>query len=161
MVFTKKISDVDRLMSHVRIEQNGCWTWTAAAMSGGYAVTSFGSRSNNSRKMVYAHRLMYELIKGKVPSDLQLDHLCRNRLCINPDHLEAVTARVNQIRGNTFAAQNIRKSHCKRGHPFDLLNTEFYMGKRRCRECRWLDYVSTNGRGRKHKAVRFTTHAER
>ena len=87
----------------------------------------------------YAHRLAYELVKGPISDGLQIDHLCRNRACINPDHLEAVTQRENILRGEGVAALNARKTHCPQGHAYDEENTLILTGRqagaRRCQIC--------------------------
>jgi hypothetical protein len=83
-----------------------------------------------------AHRYAYELLVGPIASGLVLDHLCRNPGCVNPKHLEPVTDRENTRRGISSAAENAKKTHCYRGHPFDERNTYVNLkGKRACREC--------------------------
>lgn len=85
----------------------------------------------------YAHRAAYQYLRGPIPDGLQLDHLCWVRRCVNPAHLEVVTARVNTLRGENPAAQNARKTHCHRGHPFDEANTYWRPdGGRDCKACR-------------------------
>ena len=81
-----------------------------------------------------AHRVSWELLVGPIPEGLELDHLCRNHGCVNPDHLEPVTHAVNvrRGRGGTSWAQ---KKHCPQGHPYDDANTYLYRGRRSCREC--------------------------
>jgi hypothetical protein len=86
--------------------------------------------------MQLAHRVSYELLVGPIPQGLQLDHLCRNRRCINPAHLEPVTSRENTMRGETVAAANASRDHCPSGHPYSDSNTiALGKGGRKCREC--------------------------
>jgi len=110
-----------------------CWTWQGSCTRGGYG--QFGL----SRKVVYAHRVAFA-IKHKrfLDPDKVLDHLCQNRICVNPDHLDEVTMRENLRRGSKF---NGNKTHCKNGHLYsanNLYNTK--NGWRVCRKCR-LDTV--------------------
>jgi len=86
-------------------------------------------------KTLLVHRFSYQLFKGDIPMNLELDHLCRNKLCVNPDHLEAVTHRENVLRGNGLASKQAKQTHCKRGHEFNQENTAIYQGKRECRIC--------------------------
>ena len=89
-----------------------CWLWTAGRDSAGYGIFRTGGRANVSK----AHRVAYVLAKGPVPAGLDLDHLCRVRRCVNPDHLEPVTRKENILRGVGIGAINARKIHCLRGH---------------------------------------------
>jgi len=77
-------------------------------------------------------------VNGPIPEGLDLDHLCRNRWCVNPEHVEPVTRRENLIRGQTTIAQNVSKTHCPAGHAYDETNTYYYRGMRQCRICRDL-----------------------
>lgn len=107
-----------------------CWTWNGSKRTG------YGRFSITRRKAVPAHRFAYELLVGKVPDGLTLDHLCRNRACVNPAHLEPVTGRVNTLRGIGLTAINARKTHCLRGHEYTPENTRYRPdGSRRCWEC--------------------------
>jgi hypothetical protein len=107
-----------------------CWIWTSAISDSGYGV--FGVNGRNR----LVHRYSYEQIVGTIPEGLQLDHLCRVRICLHPEHLEPVSARVNTLRGKTLPAINARKTHCGNGHPFDRENTWIdARGHRHCRAC--------------------------
>lgn len=113
-----------------------CWNWIGSINRGGYGVFTFGGRSG---KKLYGHRASYELHKGNIPDGLEIDHLCRNRKCVNPDHLEAVTRQVNTKRGigpSILGKINASKTHCKHGHEFTPENTIIRKtGGRRCRQC--------------------------
>jgi hypothetical protein len=127
----------ERFWSKVEPEPvNGCWIWVAA-MTSGYGSIGIGSRTDGSRRRELAHRLSYKQLIGPVPEGLELDHLCRNRACVNPAHLEAVTHRENVLRGASLNAFNAKKTHCKHGHPFSPENTYVRKdtGSRMCREC--------------------------
>lgn len=117
----------ERFEKYVRRSPN-CWEWAGPKSMYGYA--RFGGKP-----MLAAHRYAYEQVKGPIPEGLQIDHLCRNHGCVNPDHLEAVTNQVNSLRGVGPSAQNARKTHCKRGHEFSPANTHRYRGQRLCRLC--------------------------
>lgn len=106
-----------------------CWLWLGAIKESGYAQIKLAGRS----PMV--HRVSYELAKGPIPAGLQLDHLCRVRNCINPDHLEAVTAAENVRRGTSVPGVNARKIHCKRGHQLSGLNLRIVKNGRECKIC--------------------------
>ena len=92
----------------------GCWLWMKAVRPDGYGV--FGATPG---RIVYAHRYSYELHRGPIPAGMVLDHKCRVRCCVNPAHLEAVTDRVNILRGTGYSARNARRKHCPKGHPLD------------------------------------------
>ena len=96
----------------------GCWEWQIAINENGYGIFSHHEYGN-----VLAHRLSLHVVGRPVPVDMTVDHLCRNRACVNPAHLEIVTQRVNALRGEGCFAQNARKTHCKHGHEFSDENT--------------------------------------
>ena len=126
---------VDRFWSKVNFTDT-CWLWTDALTWGyGRFTAELGSG-----KMVKAHRYAYEFCVAQVPDDLELDHLCRVKHCVNPDHLEAVTHRENTLRGIGPSAQLARQTHCASGHEFTEANTYIRkfgsMTNRTCRQCR-------------------------
>ena len=118
----------ERLGELISPEPNtGCWLWLGCFSDTGYGSLYYAGRNQN------AHRLVYEHFIGPVPTGLHLDHLCRVRGCVNPEHLEPVTCRENLRRGthrNVSAEINASKTHCIRGHAFDETNTRFYRGSR-------------------------------
>lgn len=119
----------DRLLSRIRKTETGCWEWTGAISSKGYGTLGFQTRD------LYAHRASYELFVGPIPDGLEMDHLCRNRRCINPEHLEAVTHLENMHR-NPFVSARMKQTHCKHGHEFTPENTRRKKnGTRCCRAC--------------------------
>ncbi len=117
---------------------SGCWLWT------GCTATSRGGKLYglffNGEKLEGAHRWAYRHEVGPISSGHDVDHVktrgCVSTLCIRPQHLEAVTHRENLLRGDTFQAKNVAKTHCPRGHPYDEANTYRSNGRRRCLICR-------------------------
>ena len=102
---------------------------------------------------IMAYRYFYELVKGKIPDNLQIDHLCRNTRCVNPDHLEPVTIKENVLRGMGITAINARKTHCKNGHALigtNLIAYSLKRGQRICKICKRLQYNKYD-RKRRHR----------
>jgi len=120
----------DCFWSKVIPEPNsGCWLWTGGGNGKGYGIV-------HGRSSRVAHRFSYEMLVGPVPEGLQLDHLCRQRCCVNPAHLEPVTSRENTLRGVGPSAKAARVTACPFGHPYDAENVITSDGDRRCRTCR-------------------------
>lgn len=108
-----------RFWDKVRVLDDGCWEWQVGKSEGyGRFCISHGNDA-------YVHRLTYEQLIGSIPDGLTVDHLCRNRACVKPAHLELVSNGVNVLRGVGPPACNARKTHCPRGHPYDLINTRY------------------------------------
>lgn len=108
-----------------------CWLWTANTNPDGYGMFWVKEVGDN----VGAHRFSYELFIDKIPDGLTIDHLCRIRNCVNPDHLEVVTTKENILRGNCPAAIHSRKTHCQNGHKFTSDNTYIQPNGRGCLKC--------------------------
>ncbi len=108
-----------------------CWGWTGRLNHDGYAMFDVG------RKPKRAVRVMYELLVGPIEPGLTLDHLCRNRACVRPLHVEQVTNKVNVLRGEGSTAVRARATHCRKGHPLSGDNVRIdKRGYRSCRRCR-------------------------
>ena len=119
-----------------------CWIYTGYINRLGYGTVGIG------QSFILAHRLSYQHYKGDIPDDLCVDHLCRTRSCVNPDHLELVTNVENVMRGNSQHAINARKTHCKHGHEFTQENTG--IDKRDRRYCK----LCARNRRRKHQGYK-------
>ena len=126
-VFGKRTDTPVRFWSKVNFTDS-CWEWTSSTHSIGYGVFSEG------RAKTPAHRWAYEFCIGKIPRGLVLDHLCRNPLCVHPDHLEPVTIRENVIRGFKWREENTSRAFCRKGHRY----TPYYFGNGSpvCHECK-------------------------
>lgn len=112
-----------------------CWPWKGRPRDNGYGAVSIGSRRDGSQRTLYAHVAVWLVLMGDFPEGNEVDHLCRNRICVNPNHLEPVSSRTNTLRAPSLAAANVAKTECPRGHPYDDANTYERHGKRHCRAC--------------------------
>ncbi len=115
---------------------NECWEWLGPLDRHGYG--SFGIKCLAGYTLARSHRVAYWLSKGPLSQALTVDHLCRNRACQNPNHMELVTRGMNVLRGTGLTAQHIKKTHCPQGHAYDSLNSyvDTTTGGRLCRICR-------------------------
>lgn len=131
------LDDKQKAHLKIKIDDNGCWVWQAGLSSQGYGVY----------KKQGAHRVIYKMYKGDIPEGLTLDHLCRVRNCVNPDHLEPVTQAENNRRGDHsncgehLAEVQRKKTHCPQGHEYNENNTRYDytstrgVRARRCKQC--------------------------
>ena len=127
---------VDKLLSKIEtVTESGCWIWMGSVNPNGYGSFT-DAKLVPERRTFSAHRYIYEAMKGPIPDNCDLDHLCRVRCCVNPDHLEPVSRRINLLRGRGRTARNAQVTHCPKNHPYDETNTYILRGKRFCRKCR-------------------------
>ncbi|NWA62995.1 HNH endonuclease [Pantoea sp. B9002] len=133
----------ERLLSKVAKNPNsGCWEFTGSLYKNGYGQIWNGARAEQ------AHRVAYRFYVAEIPADKEIDHLCKNRRCVNPKHLDIVTHQENIARSNTVMGENARKTHCMRGHPLEGEN--LIITKQKTRQCR----ICSNMRARNAKARR-------
>jgi len=149
--FWAKVNKNGPVPTH-RPDLGPCWVWMGSLSDKGY-----GRFDVYPGKKVRAHRWAFEEAKGPIPQGLVPDHLCRTPACVRPGHMEAVTNFENTIRGTGVTATNSAKTHCPRGHFYDLLNTGFWKRKeggqsRYCRQCE-ADWARLR-RGRGNEARR-------
>ena len=124
----------DRLIEKIAEPYDGhndCWLWTGGTAGKGYGNIQVGGRKGRKQ---YVHRVSYEMFVGPIPTGYHIDHLCRNRRCIRPDHLAAIPGSENSSQGNGS------KTHCPAGHAYNEVNTRIYRGKRYCRACHSGEY---------------------
>lgn len=132
-----KSNPVNRFLAMIAVGESGCWVWQASGIPAGYGTFWDGNRK------VLAHRWAYEHWVGPIPEELEMDHLCRNRACVSPFHLEPVTRSENGKRGHTgFHRREEAKliTHCPKGHEYDESNTRLRPNRsggmsRHCRAC--------------------------
>lgn len=140
------------------IKLDECWLYAGSITKTGYPIAN--EFINKKPVATYLHRLFYSIYNGPIPEGLVIDHLCRTRRCINPQHLEAVTVGVNTMRGMGFSGRNARKTKCKQGHPYTEENTIWRMNNngnvgRRCRTCqrRWTRAWGAEKRRKRRLAI--------
>lgn len=110
-----------------------CWLWAGTINNRGYGDISM--KIDGVWRIRRAHRVVYEALVGEIPEGLVIDHVCREKACVNPDHLEAVTEKENILRGIGSTSVNARKTECIRGHKYTPENTRMNRGSRNCKTC--------------------------
>ena len=153
-----KTTSENRFWKYVE-KTDSCWIWNGCLSGGNTSVhpeAKYGVFGVNW-KQVYAHRFSYELHRGEIKEGMQIDHLCKNPRCVNPDHLEAVTSKENTLRSSARSAINAKKNHCIRGHSFTPENTYIqdlgHRIKRACVQCRSMH--NENLKVRQREATRL------
>lgn len=133
---------VEKLMLRTEVTDDGCWLYLGHRLKSGYGILNRYHRELGRSKSSLAHRYVYEAATGPIPTGAEIDHLCRNKPCWRPDHLQAVTKSQNLLRGEHPGRE---KTHCKYGHPLFGDNLRYNAGKRVCRTCqavgkaRWIE----------------------
>lgn len=121
---------LEKLSAQMSVTPDGCFEWCGYDNGVGYGLVYHDGKNR------LTHRLAYSEFVGEIPHGYDIDHLCRNTRCFNPDHLEAVTHRENVLRGVGWSATRAAQTHCLRDHEFSVANTAYKAnGTRRCRAC--------------------------
>jgi hypothetical protein len=147
---------LESIRGHVSKADSGCLEWTGVLGKGGYGMLHVANRSRPRAGSVMrsVHRVVWEMLCGPIPHGLVIDHLCRNRRCVNPAHMEVVTPVENTLRGDV-GKHWARRTHCKHGHEYTAENTRVVRGARVCRECQRISALS---RWRRRRAEAENAH---
>ena len=151
----KTMRDIDRVLR--RLDVSDCWEWKLCVDKNGYGITHAGSSTDGSLKTVKVHRFVYQQMVGPIPEGMDIDHLCVNRKCANPDHLRPL-AKPDHGRLSPGGMINKRKTHCPSGHSYSEFGyTERNSGCRKCKVCsnarRKARYIRTRDAKRERLAA--------
>ena len=136
--------DTERFFKFVTTDK--CWNWNGSLTAGGYG------KFYNSGKLYLAHRVSFKIKNGFISNELQIDHICKNRKCVNPDHLRQVTAKINTTENsNSVSAINKAKTHCINGHEFTKENTRL---RKNGKECIICERKRCNKSAKKYREIR-------
>ena len=126
-----------KFLSKVKINKDSdCWEWSGELTSYGYPKIYYKG------KRFRAHRVSYNIFKGVLDSGLVIDHICRNKKCVNPEHLRQVNKQINAVENSvSIAALNKAKTHCRLGHEYTQQNTRIHKNSRHCITCDKASYV--------------------
>lgn len=135
-----------RLLEKIEKQKDSdCWLFTGSKLPSGYGILWNGERPTG------AHRISFLLYNGEIPAGTEIDHICNNRACVNPSHLQAISHKENILKSSSLMGVNSRKTHCKRGHPLDGENLHLTpLGSRQCKEC--MRMHARNAKARKRNA---------
>lgn len=142
--------DIDRFISKTEVDDRGCINWTASIYRNGYGQFGIIWSDTGKRSMGLAHRFAYQIYYGTLPEE-QLDHICRNRRCVNPLHLEPVTNWENTKRGINPIGNQPKRTHCPQGHEYNEANTYRAPGSPNKRKC-WACLKARKEKSKKAKA---------
>ena len=123
-----------KLKARISITDSGCWEWSGSRFPNGYGRVQ--RKLPSGRRELYAHRFIYSLMVGPIPDDQELDHLCHNRPCVNPSHLEAVSHQENRVRALWKENGLPQSLYCSKGHELAAVGTYTWGSSRVCRACR-------------------------
>lgn len=135
-----------RIRRKIDVDHAGCWLWRAAKNGKGYGLVNDQGRTRT------AHRYVFELLRGPLIEGLVIDHLCRVRHCVNPQHMEQVTQCENSMRGDTVNARNAAKTHCPKGHALSGANLVPWAHRRSCLTCKRANQRAYKARRRAREA---------
>lgn len=126
----------EKIFAQIQKTENGCWLWTGRIITYGYPIIFKPRTIDHKKSSILVHRWIYQQYKGQIPKGFDVHHVCNNKVCVNPNHLEALDRNTHLKKGNSPSTVNSKKTHCNRGHSLDNAYIEKPNGKRHCIICR-------------------------